>query len=332
LLDTLLSFIATSQSHAGKETELNCFLASSAGTTLVELFQAHVASASSGYHVERFRKRSVPRSFVTVLFGSTDPLLFQPLLFHAQNIDFGEWIFVCNSPELAAATVRIGRMVSDLYDVMVTIILVRDNIGFGAANNIAISNASSDSTYIINPDVFPMESHSDSLRGALEANNLEDKLWGGLLFYDDQNLMHSGMYFDTDLFVRMGSHSRNGEAPAAVRLVRVEHWDKGVPFHAYKWTSPKAVPAISGAVMAFDRRYFERLGGFSTRYIYGHYEDADLSVRWADVNGPVVIDPRIRLVHFEGQGSKVHGDQYRGAAIVNRHFFTLQHSERLDRK
>jgi GT2 family glycosyltransferase len=140
--------------------------------------------------------------------------------------------------------------------------------------------------------------------------------------------MHSGMYLERDEFVRRNSLNRV-EGPGAPAphcgLLRVEHFDKGVPFEERRWQKAQPVPAISGAVMAFDGKLFERLGGFSTRYIYGHYEDADLSLRWAEEIGPVAVHPRLRLTHLEGQGSTARGAQYRGAAIANRYFFTARH-------
>jgi GT2 family glycosyltransferase len=141
------------------------------------------------------------------------------------------------------------------------------------------------------------------------------------------------MYVTADTFVRRNSLNNLGDGSAsapATRLLRVEHYDKGVPFNADKWKSSKDVPAITGAVMAFERPEFEKLGGFSTRYIYGHYEDADLSLRWWDSVGVVALQPHIRLVHLEGQGSKTRGEEFRGASIVNRHFFSFQHGEYFD--
>lgn len=333
LLDTLLSFVAHTQSHAGKEASLHGFVASSAGGSLVDLFGGHVASSVAGHYVERFRPRPVSRSFVSVLFGSTEAMLLQPVLFRKQDIDFGEWIYVCNSPEDAAAALRLGRLISDLYDVMITVIVMKDNVGFGAANNVAVSHASSDSIYVINPDVFPLPAHSAVLRRTLEDRDLGANLWGGLLFYDDHNLMHSGMYFEQDAFFRCASFSKDGSpVNEVVKLARVEHFDKGVPFEESRWREPRIVPAITGALMAFGRPYFEKLGGFSTRYIYGHYEDADLSLRWADAHGPVIVDPGLRLVHLEGQGSRARGEQYRGAAMTNRYLFSLRHADRMKRE
>ncbi len=47
--------------------------------------------------------------------------------------------------------------------------------------------------------------------------------------------------------------------------------------------------------MAFDRKLFQKINGFSTGYIYGHYEDADLSIRWREANGPVAIHPHLTI-------------------------------------
>ncbi len=328
LLDTLLIRIANDQSHGGKEAAVHAFVASPAGLAIVDLFAGHVALNTADPYVETFRPRPVERTFVSVLFGSTEAMMLQPVLFHRQNIDFGQWIYVCNSPEDASTALRLGRLIAELYDVMVTVIVMTDNVGFGAANNVAVAHAASDSIYVINPDVFPLPEHAALLRRTLEERALGASLWGGLLFYDTHNLMHSGMYFERDAYVRSNTYIKDAPgAKSSIRLARVEHFDKGVPFDPARWREPKIVPAITGALMAFGRPYFEKLGGFSTRYVYGHYEDADLSLRWADSNGPVVVDPGLRLVHLEGQGSRARGDQYRGAAMTNRYLFSLRHGE-----
>ena len=333
LLDALLIAATGQQAHGGATAGLHRFAAGAAGSAAVALFQSHAAGHVARCHVHRFRPRPVARSFVTVLFGATEPVKLQPILFRQGGIDFGEWIYVCNSPEDAEAVMRLGRLVSDLYDVAITVMVMPDNVGFGAANNAAVAQAASDSIVLVNPDVYPLPGHAGALRDALDRRTLGTGLWGGLLFYDDHNLMHSGMYLDRDTAFRrqgLGRAPGPGEA-SAVDLLRVEHFDKGVPFEEASWRRPKAVPAVTGAVMAFARRPFERLGGFSTRYIYGHYEDADLSLRWAAEGGTVAVDPLLRLVHLEGQGSKPKGEQYRAAAVFNRHLFTLRHGAAYDR-
>jgi hypothetical protein len=328
LLDLLLTRFGSCRSHAGVEVGLYRFLGGPSGEALVELFRDHVKASSKSPYVERFRPRPVKRSVVTVLFGDTEPMLLQPLLFRDAGVDFGEWIYVCNSPQDGAAALRLGRLMSDLYDVMITVVVMKDNVGFGAANNTAVTLASSNDIYILNPDVYPLAAQTQPLKHALDRGKLGRQLWGGLLFYDERNLMHSGMYMEHDSFLRCPTYNKSPGAQEgeSVGLVRVEHFDKCAPFDEARWTRPVIVPAISGAVMAFQRKHFEAIGGFSTRYIYGHYEDADLSLRWSQDLGPVVIDPDLRLVHLEGQGSKARGEQYHGAKIVNRHLFSLRYN------
>lgn len=333
IMDTLLEVITTCQAHAGVESVLNNFLSGPGGLTLVEAFKTHVTMATTGHYVQRFGARKVTHSFVTVLFGSTEPLLIQPILFREAGIDVGEWIYVCNSPEDASAMLRCAKLISDLYDVMITIVVMNDNAGFSAANNVAIDVAASDRIFVINPDVYPLKAHAERVQQILTSEDLGSTMWGGLLFYDDNHLMHSGMYIERDAYVRRNSLNRTegpGSVPQHCRLLRVEHFDKGVPFDEAWWQVPREVPLVSGAVMAFDRKLFQKINGFSTGYIYGHYEDADLSIRWREANGPVAIHPFLRFVHLEGQGSKVRGEFYRGAFMSNRHFFTSKYGELFD--
>ena len=333
LLDMLLLRAGGADAHGGADMGRHAFMAGVAGETAVSLFQAHVAGHAAGRSVHRFRPRQVARSFVTVLFGSAEPVKVQPVLFRHAGIEVGEWIYVCNSPEDGETVLRLSRMMADLYDAFITVIVMPDNVGFGAANNAAVVAAASDAIVLVNPDVYPLPTHAGMLRAGLDGAAPAGALRGGLLLYDDHTLMHSGMRIDFDTVVRQATlNAAPGSGdPPALDLLRVEHFDKGVPFAPSRWTRPLRVPAITGAVMAFRRAPFERLGGFSTRYIYGHYEDADLSLRWAGADGetpatgPVMVDPRLRLVHLEGQGSKPRGDYFRAAAILNRHLFTLRH-------
>ena len=124
--------------------------------------------------------RPVSGSFLTVLFGSVEPMLLQPVLFKRMGVDFGEWIYVCNSPEDGDAALRIGRMIAELYDVMITVVVMSDNVGFGAANNVGVSLARGDRVTIVNPDIYPMKSQVEPLRRALARDDLGEVLWGGL--------------------------------------------------------------------------------------------------------------------------------------------------------
>ena len=185
LMDTLLQIVATYEAHAGKQSAIYGFLSGPAGDALINLFRVHVGSSIANPYIERFRPRKVTHSFVTVLFGSTEPIKLQPLLFRAANVDFGEWIYVCNSPEDADTVLRLARQMAELYDVMITVIIMGDNAGFGAANNVAIEHAASERIFIINPDVYAVPAYAEMFQNVLTNGDLGKTLWGGLLFYDN---------------------------------------------------------------------------------------------------------------------------------------------------
>jgi hypothetical protein len=111
------------------------------------------------------------------------------------------------------------------------------------------------------------------------------------------------------------------------QLLRVEHYGKGSPAWATRFTGPRPVPAITGAFMSMDRAWFEHLGGFNESYVFGHYEDADLCLK--SIRGgtaPWIHD--IRLWHLEGQGSH-RRPVHEGGSLVNRWLFTTTWSEQV---
>ena len=85
---------------------------------------------------------------------------------------------------------------------------------------------------------------------------------------------------------------------------------------------PIPVQAVTGALMIICKEYFQMLGGFAEDYLFGHYEDADLCMRiWQD-KGEVLLDTRVRLYHFEGQGAGSSASYMRHAQHLNRLKFT----------
>lgn len=79
--------------------------------------------------------------------------------------------------------------------------------------------------------------------------------------------------------------------------------------------------------MSVERNWFERLGGFSEDYLFGHYEDADLCLRSLDAGVPVWVHD-IPMWHLEGRGSK-RLPAHEGATIVNRWLFSRSWVDRI---
>jgi GT2 family glycosyltransferase len=80
------------------------------------------------------------------------------------------------------------------------------------------------------------------------------------------------------------------------------------------------VPAVTGAFLSVDRAWFEKLGGFTEDYIFGHYEDADLCLKSLRAGTPAWLHD-IRMWHLEGKGSR-RLPQHEGGSLVNRWHFS----------
>jgi GT2 family glycosyltransferase len=103
-------------------------------------------------------------------------------------------------------------------------------------------------------------------------------------------------------------------------MVRVEHYGKGAPSWSRQFECPRPVPAVTGAFISVDRDWFETLGGFNEDYLFGHYEDADLSLRSLIRGKPVWVHD-FPLWHLEGKGS-VRRPPHEGGSMVNRWLFS----------
>jgi GT2 family glycosyltransferase len=289
------------------------------GAQLAQFNAAVSRRAVGAPFVARFgaRTKFAGGSIIVCLFGRTEFLFLQAAVFaRAAGMADYEFIYVCNSPELAEQVMREARNCARIYGLDTTVILCAGNAGFGAANNLGVQYARSDRVLIMNPDVFPYEfrflqKHTALVRGLPPA---QTAMFGVPMFYDNGALMHAGMYVQADSYVRFtAGHAKD------ISVLRVEHFGKNVPA-SEALTSPHEVPAVTGAFISADRAWFETLGGFSGDYVFGHYEDADLCLRSAAAGRAVWLQDA-RLYHLEGKGG-VRDASHEGGAIVNRWLFT----------
>ena len=290
------------------------------GHGLLRLNATLCARITAGAHVERHgnHARAFCASIVVCLFGKPEYLFLQAALFSAApGAGDYEYVYVSNSPELTEQLQREARLAARLYGLALTMIYLPGNAGFGAANNLAVSHAASPRVLILNPDVFPRDP-AWAVRHAALVDGLpaeETRLFGAPLFYDDGSLMHGGMFFEADVGL-----SARPDCIERVELLRVEHYGKGAPPDTAEFLRSRPVPAVTGAFMSADRAWFERLGGFSEEYVYGHYEDADLCLKSWQAGGAVWLHD-FPLWHLEGKGS-TRRPAHEGGSVINRWHFT----------
>ncbi len=314
--DTLLAYVAGAQWAGTAAVAAMVALDAGMGAQVVKLNAAMTAAMKAGLYVARFgAKRRVPQGSIMVcLYGKAEFLFLQNCLFAGlPSIAEYEFIFVCNSPDMAETLLTEAAAASLIYGLELTVVILPGNAGFGAANNVAAGLARGMRLLMINPDVFPKDrawaAKHTSLIGSVRAEHC--RLFGVPLYYDNGSLMHAGMYFEVDRGLSQAGGGLRG-AP----LVRVEHYGKGAPADATDLLRPRPVPAVTGAFMSIDRAWFEELGGFTEAYVFGHYEDADLCLKsWERGTAPWLHD--IPMWHLEGKGS-TRLPAHEGGALVNR--------------
>ena len=320
LRDTIFEYFAGTSYFGSPVVESFIQMESGIGEGLMRHNKALSAEICARAYVERFgpQNRKFSASIVVCLYGRIEYFFLQAAFFSgaagAMNYEF---IYVCNSPELTEGLQREARIAARQYGTSITLVFLPDNAGFGAANNVAISCARSERVLILNPDVFPRDAgwavgHADIVANLPASQTM---LFGAPLFYDDGSLMHGGMYFEID-----SGLSVKGTGFTRRDMLRVEHYGKGAPpdFEVYRGSS--RVPAVTGAFISANRGWFEKLGGFSEEYVFGHYEDADLCLKSWQAGVPVWRH-EIPMWHLEGKGS-VRRATHEGGSMINRWHFT----------
>ena len=170
------------------------------------------------------------------------------------------------------------------------------NIGYGAAQNLAITCVKSDLHLILNPDVVVKE---DALIKGIKAF----LSYPSLAMLSPMATNNSGekqflcKRFPTvlTLFIR-GFLPKIFEGFFRERLDIYEMQD----LSETKLT--EGIPLISGCFMLSDTRYLQSIGGFDESYFL-YFEDFDLSIRMASL-GTLAYSPNVQIIHFGGNAGK----------------------------
>jgi GT2 family glycosyltransferase len=260
-------------------------------------------------------------SVITVLFRSHNLLAAQSVLLFKALQEKGAEIIICNnSPDISTSLHQQLKILNQVYGVGFTIVNMDHNVGFSRANNIGAKVSRSNNLLFINPDVIPRTEQGVENLASAAISVGERSLVGGILYYGDGSIMHGGMAILEDdspetTYAKGAGHFS--------KILRVDHYLKGAPKEILRdLIEPIPVQAVTGALMIICKEYFQKLGGFAEDYLFGHYEDADLCMRiWQD-KGEVLLDTRVRLYHFEGQGAGSSASYMRHAQHLNRLKFT----------
>lgn len=176
------------------------------------------------------------------------------------------------------------------------VIIAPDNEGYSGGANRGVARSTSNVVIVSNPDVVFDAGCLDELASTVGS---EVAVAGPLMHWDLNGawLLPPADYLDVRecmsrlLASRFASRERNRASSRLRRRIRF-------------WRRQKTarVDVVAGAVLAFDRGWFDTVGGFDTRYAL-YFEEIDLIRRLGARGGRAAYVPEARCRHLYNQSA-----------------------------
>ena len=168
----------------------------------------------------------------------------------------------------------------------IRLIKSKENIGFGAGNNLGVSKAKGEAILLLNNDTILL----DQLSRALDT----------LYQMSTHGIVAINMLNDEKKYL-----NAVGRFPTPLRLIRISflNYNTGV-FKSGRFDKQQYfVDWVTGAFMLMRKEDFLKTGGFDTDY-FMYVEDADLCKKMETLGKKCVFLPNISYIHFVGFNSK----------------------------
>ena len=196
----------------------------------------------------------------------------------------------------------------------IELVVLDRNGGYASANNIVAAEAEGEHLVLLNSDVIPSE--IGWIEAALETLGAAPSysVVGPKLLYADDSLQHAGMYFQ--------------KFPHGY-WQNLHYW-KGYGRDYAPATESRSVPGVTGACMILRTAEFLEVGGFTSDYVLGDYEDSDLCMKLRKHGGRCLYLASASLYHFERQSMpKIEDGHDRRSTIYNRALHTSRWDKQL---
>ncbi len=196
-----------------------------------------------------------------------------------------EIIYVLDSPEQEEELRSFLQHHCILYQLAVTLVVMKRNSGYAAANNAGASQARGKYLVLLNSDVFAKTKGWVLKMADFYASSPQLGALGAKLVYEDESLQHAGMFFAQTTF------------PFWITL----HYYKGLPGNYTPAQKTRPVPAVTGACLMIRKELYEEVGGLTTDYVIGDFEDSDLCLKCAQLGYESWYFADATLYHLERQ-------------------------------
>lgn len=200
-----------------------------------------------------------------------------------------EIIYVNDDPAYGPHLRSLLEGYGKLFDLDIRLLLLARNGGYSLANNLAAAVAKGELLVLMNSDIVPEK--AGWLEGVISRLGELPRysVIGPKLLYADGTLQHAGMYF----LKHFSGFWQN------------MHYYKGYGRDFLPANYDRVVGAVTGACLILNKSDFLDVGGFSTEYVIGDYEDSDLCFKLRQKGGTCVYAANIALYHFERQSMQV---------------------------
>lgn len=252
-------------------------------------------------------------SVVIPLYGNTRFEVTQIPLLSTYRELWAEIIFAVDDPsiynEVKANCTRLGA----LYGVPIRLVVPERNLGFAGINNLAAKLAVSEHVLFLNSDCFVSQAQP-VLKGLEYLKNSDAGAVGFRLLYADEKIQHDGMscgVWNSDPAFLINEHPGIG---TPIELVsRDEFMNQSC--------------MLTAACLLIRKSIFESVGGFSTQYVRGDFEDSDLCLKLIQSGKKLAIVKTNNIFHLERQTI---GDQAgwlkQKITLINSYLYTRQWS------
>lgn len=176
------------------------------------------------------------------------------------------------------------------------LIALKENIGFGRANNLAAQYAQADMLLLLNPDTVVLDHAIDHLL-EFARQNPSAQIWGGRTLFADGALNPSSCWRRISVwstFCRTSGLAAIFPNSPLFNAEAIGGWARD---------SDREVDIVSGCFFMISKSLWSELGGFDpVFYMYG--EEADLCLRARHLGGRPIVTPRATIVHLGGASER----------------------------
>lgn len=175
------------------------------------------------------------------------------------------------------------------YQDKIIYIPLRENVGFGRANNEGVKIAKGRNIFFLNPDTLLVNNATKILSDYLDKNEKVGAC-GGNLYDKDMNPIHS--------FIRMLPSPIWDLNSLLGNLIFKSLYGKNIQFN---YTGkPLSVGYVTGADMMVKRSVLDAVGAFDKDF-FMYYEETELSYRIKKAGYDIISVPEAEIIHLEGQ-------------------------------